>query len=33
MDFDLEISDLDTLSRIVNRLEQVKDVVEAKRLR
>jgi len=33
MDFDLEISDLDTLSRVVNRLEQVKDVVEAKRLR
>lgn len=33
MDFDLEISDLETLSRIINRLEQIRDVVEAKRLR
>ncbi|MFD2178688.1 GTP diphosphokinase [Veronia pacifica] len=33
MDFDLELSDLDTLGRVINRLEQVKDVIEAKRLR
>lgn len=32
MDFDLEIKDLDVLSRLIKRLEQVKDVDEAKRL-
>ncbi|CZF83754.1 GTP pyrophosphokinase, (p)ppGpp synthetase I [Grimontia indica] len=33
MDFDLELSDLEVLSRVISRLEQVKDVHEAKRLR
>ncbi|AMG30139.1 GTP diphosphokinase [Grimontia hollisae] len=32
MDFDLELGDLDVLSRVISRLEQVKDVHEAKRL-
>lgn len=32
MDFDLEIKDLEVLARLIKRLEQVKDVDEAKRL-
>ncbi|MCW8330598.1 GTP diphosphokinase [Photobacterium sp. SDRW27] len=32
MDFDLELTDLEVLSRVVKRIEQVKDVAEAKRL-
>lgn len=32
MDFDLELGDLEVLSRVISRLEQVKDVHEAKRL-
>ena len=32
MDFELEISDLEFLSRVIKRLEQVKDVHDAKRL-
>ncbi|GAB6264110.1 GTP diphosphokinase [Photobacterium sp. CCB-ST2H9] len=32
MDFDVELTDLDTLGRVLKRLEQVKDVVEARRL-
>lgn len=32
LDFDIELSDLDALSRVLSRFEQVKDVHEAKRL-
>ncbi|MDX1304090.1 GTP diphosphokinase [Photobacterium sp.] len=32
MDFDLELTDLDVLSKVLKRIEQVKDVAEAKRL-
>ncbi|KXF80177.1 GTP diphosphokinase [Enterovibrio coralii] len=32
LDFDLELSDIDVLSKVITRLEQVKDVHEAKRL-
>lgn len=32
MDFDLELTDLEVLSRVLKRVEQVKDVAEAKRL-
>ncbi|OLQ78503.1 GTP diphosphokinase [Photobacterium proteolyticum] len=32
MDFDLELTDLEVLSRVLKRIEQVKDVAEAKRL-
>ena len=32
MDFELELTDLDVLGRVLNRIEQVKDVAQAKRL-
>ncbi|MGR5066534.1 GTP diphosphokinase [Photobacterium sp. DNB22_13_2] len=32
MDFDLELTDLEVLSRVLKRIEQVRDVAEAKRL-
>ena len=32
MDFELELTDLDVLSRVLSRIEQVKDVAQAKRL-
>jgi GTP pyrophosphokinase len=32
MDFDLELTDLEVLSKVLKRIEQVKDVAEAKRL-
>ena len=32
MDFDLELTDLEVLGRVLKRIEQVRDVVEAKRL-
>ncbi len=32
MDFELELTDLEVLGRVLNRIEQVKDVAQAKRL-